>query len=171
MRQFVLILFLFLKSLAFGQLSLHDVVRNSETENDTCLSDCFKNRLDDIYKFSGSPRICIGDPHFFPVPKKTIWIRDSSDLEMVIEELPHAFQWKQKGGKFRLVTAAGCLYLKAAWLSLWRKNGIKMTLWQRYADFAYGPMNRKFWAYEYEAHQILVPDMWKYLGCNDTFSK
>ncbi len=119
--------------------------------------------------FISSPRIAIGDPHFFPFPHKTIWIRDSSDLEMLVEEVSHSYQWQQKGGKFRLVTAASGLYLKAAWLSVWKKDGKKLTLWQRYSDFAYEPMRHKFWAYEYEAHNEIVRDMWKYLGCKDSF--
>ncbi|MEK7588812.1 MAG: hypothetical protein AAB438_03270 [Patescibacteria group bacterium] len=152
---------------AFGQLSLAQITKNFETENDTTLPPCFLERLTAIYKYVGSPKIRIDEKgsRFFP---GKIFIKDSSALYFVVEEMAHSYQWKQPGGKFRMFVAVTGLSLKAFWRGIFYKkpkdsSSQRGRMWQHYSSFAYKPMKHKFWAFEYEAHSGIAPDMWEYL--------
>lgn len=164
----------FLPLRVYGQIQLDSVIANFERSFDTTLSPCFKTRLDSVYKFLGSPKIFVTEKgaRFFP---GKIFITNPSFLDEVVEELCHVYQWEKKGGKFRLTVAFAWQTGKATLMSLFKKRRacptcprVKYSAYERYRDGAYGPPKRDqkyFWAYEYEAHEVIAPGLWDYLTC------
>ncbi len=169
MRQlFFIVLLLGTSRSSLAQLSLEQIVHNYETVHDTILPVCFLEKITGIYNFVGSPKIGIDSKgsRFFP---GKIFIRDSSAVFSLIEEMAHAYQWEQKGGKFRMTIALTGLSFKALWRTVFSKKpknsrSKRGTVWQHYTAFAYEPMRRNFWAYEFEAHHVISPDMLQYLS-------
>lgn len=172
MRQFFfMILLIWITQPCLAQLSLGEVIHNFERQKDTVLSSCFKERLDSVYCCVGSPMIGIDakGSRFFP---GKVFIKDSCALFFLVEELAHSWQWeKQRGGKFRMTVALGGLVLKATWRTIfWGKaenstSDRKSRIWQHYSELAYEDMPCRFWAFEYEAHEIIAPKIWYYLTC------
>ncbi len=164
----------FLPLQTIGQISLDTIIARHEEAFDTTLSPCFKARLDSVYKFLGSPKIFVSHKgaRFFP---GRIYITNPALLSQVGEELCHVYQWQKKGGKFRLIVASAWQTGKATTLSLFKKKRKcptcpreKLSAFERYRDGAYGPPKRDqkyFWAYEYEAHEVIAPSLWDYLKC------